>query len=79
MKKTKKLVFTEYVQDGDYISYKAESPFGTYYIDHNLIDKTFSSYCDYAEIGDDLTLIDAIKAVNTFHDRNLKLCLDDED
>ncbi len=79
MKMTKKLVFTEYGQYGDYIAYKAESPFGIYYIDHDLVKNIFSSYCDYAEIGDNLTLIDAIKAVNAFHDKNLKLCLDDED
>ena len=77
--KSKKLVFTEYAQDGNYISYQAESPFGIYYIDHDLIKNIFSSYCDYAEIGDDVSLIEAIKAVNVFHDRNLKLCLDDED
>lgn len=79
MKKTKKLVFTEYEKEGDYICYKASSPFGEYYIDHNLVENIFSSYCDYAEIGDDVSLIEAIKAVNVFHDRNLKLCLDDED
>ena len=77
--KSKKLVFTEYEQDGNYISYQAESPFGTYYIYHDLTDNTFSSYCDCSEISDDSNLINAIKAVNDFHDRNLKLCLDDED
>ena len=77
--KSKKLVFTEYEKDGDYICYKANSPFGEYYVDHNLVENTFSFYSDYAEIGDDVSLIEAIKAVNVFHDRNLKLCLDDED
>lgn len=70
-----KLVFTEYESDGNFISFMAESPFGTYYIDYDKTEKTYSSYCQYAEIGLDKTLIKAINRVNDFHRANVLNCL----
>lgn len=70
-----KLVFTEYESDNNFIPFMAESPFGTYYIDYDKSEKTYSSYCQYAEIGEDNTLIKAIQRVNAFHADNIIKCL----
>ena len=48
--KSKKLVFTEVRQDGNYISYQAESPFGTYYIDQTTDKIRLAPIATIAEI-----------------------------
>lgn len=70
-----RLVFTEIGEDDVYVAYEAKSPFGKYYIDHNKTENTFSSYCDYAEIGEDVNLIKAIRRVNALHEENIKSAL----
>ena len=68
-------MFTEYEKEGwTLLCYKATSPFGRIYIDHNLVENTFS-YSIMPRLGDDVSLIEAIKAVNVFHDRKLKTLL----
>ena len=57
------------------VSFIAESPIGTYYIDMNKEEKTYNSYTSNAEIGEDSTLIKAIQRSNEFHKANVLNCL----
>lgn len=72
-----KLVFTELEEDvdGEYISFIAESPIGTYYIDCRKGEKEYSSYTTNAEIGSDVSLIKAIQRVNDYHRAIVLNCL----
>lgn len=72
-----KLVFTELESESDStsIAFVAESPIATYYIDFDKSERTYTSYCTYAEIGQDPTLIGAIQRVNKFHRDNVLNCL----
>lgn len=74
----KKLVFTEFESDPDsqYVSYMAESPFGTYYIDYDKYDHTFKSYTQYADIGEDDTLAKAKERTNEAHRNNVLDCFE---
>lgn len=73
-----KLVFTELdMDDGSkLISYVAESPIGTYYIDFDKDEQSYTSYCMYKDnIGEDFTIGEAIHRVNVFHKSNVLNCL----
>lgn len=75
--KVNKLVFKE-VEDTDYtnfISFIAESPIGAYYIDYDKRDKTYSSYNSNAEIGQDTSMEEAVKRVNSYHSANILACM----
>lgn len=72
-----KLVFTELEEEenSNLITFVAESPVATYYIDYNKSDKTYRSWCMGSEIGTEKSLIKAIQAVNTYHRANILDCL----
>ncbi len=72
-----KLVFTELEEEegSRLITFVAESPVATYYIDYSKDDKTYKSYCVSAVIGEDVSLIKAIQRVNAFHGKRVLDCL----